>query len=166
MVFDGPNELKRVDPTEVKPKNPDFGYMVLSFVVNMALKLPINIDPEVESLGKQREAVLIPGSRARAVVIRKSFKTSAASQTSRQRAIVLNHANVHTIRVNDRKIRVPRRGVRIPKSIREWANNTEAWLKGEFLAFTLEPGFVFCQLTIFTPQVRSCPRTCSQARGM
>jgi hypothetical protein len=142
VLLDSPDELEWVNAIEVQAGEPSLGYVVLLHIMDMAFVPPINIDPQLKLLRHRGKAIAITGSRAWTIVVREILEASAAPNALGKRAVVLAYPNVHPIWIDYRKIGIPGRRIRVTESIREWANNSEAWIKGEFAALSLKPGFI------------------------
>src|ERR1035437_873713 len=129
VLFDCPDELEWINVIEVKAWKSSLWDMFVLHVVNVALLPGINIDPQLKFLRENWKSLVVPGICARAVVIRKVLKTPSSSIDSKSRAVILDNADVHPVRVSDCYVRTPRCGTWLDKRIRVRANNSEAWIK-------------------------------------
>jgi hypothetical protein len=152
VLFDCPDELEWVNTIEIQARESSFGDVVLLHVMDMASISPIDVDPQFKFLRENRKSLIIPGIRARAVVVREDFKTSSTPFASGQLAVVLSNSDVHFVLINDSEGRTPWRRIWIAKWISNRTNKNKARFEGMFATLTLKPGFMLRQLAVITPQ--------------
>jgi len=143
VLFHSFDEIEWIDPSEVEARESRFGNVVFVFVMDVALVALILVDSKYAISQLIGKSILVSPLGTWAVVIREILKAPTTAVISGELTIELENSNVHLIRIDDGKLRVPGRGIWIAKCCCDWSDNFEAQFLGKSVALTMKPGFVF-----------------------
>jgi len=124
VLLNGADELERVNAIEVQAGQSSLRNVIFLLIVNVAFVLPIYVYSQLKPFREDGKTVTIPSIRAWSVMIRKILKAPTTSSAFRQLAVVIDDSDIHSARINDCKVRTPRRGVWVAERINEGSNDS------------------------------------------